>query len=232
MTDEVVDDEVADDGVDLAQEGGVPARFAPWQWVVLGVAVLFLAGAVGYFVGTSDDRAAPGAGSVDVGFLQDMISHHEQAIEMANLEIVGGAEPSVRIYAREILLFQSYEVGLMDRQLNVWGHHRQQRSDDAMTWMDMTVPVAQMPGLASEQEMDALGELSGRDVDALFLQLMQDHHAGGVHMAEYAADHASNAFVRDLAARMARNQAIEIRELDKTRLELGLSEEPRGYEGG
>ena len=177
----------------------------PRQWAAMAAALLFLAGAFGYFVGARDG-GTPGANSVDVRFLQDMISHHEQAIEMASIEIVEGVEPGVQVFAREIVLFQSYEIGLMDRQLADWGNRRESRSGTAMEWMDMSVPVEQVPGLASDAEMDALSEFTARDVDALFVKLMQDHHAGGVHMAVYAVEHASDPFVRELAARMARNQ--------------------------
>lgn len=201
----------------------------PRQWAAMVVALMFLAGAVGYFMGTRDDGGRPGVGSVDVGFLQDMISHHEQAIQMANVEIVDGAEPGVQVFAREIVLFQSYEIGLMERQLGQWGYRRENRPERAMAWMDMSVAVEDMPGLATEKETDALSDLTGRDTDALFLKLIQDHHAGGVHMAEYAAKHASNPFVRDIAARMARNQRIEIGELEAARKRTGLRDDPPGY---
>lgn len=198
------------------------------QWTILAAALLFLAGAAGYFVAERGDDP-PGADSVDVGFLLDMIAHHEQALEMSSVEIVEGTERGVQTYANEILLFQSYEIGLMERQLNDWGFTRQDRPATAMAWMGMSMPAAEMPGLASTAEMEALGESAGRDVDALFLVLMRDHHEGGVHMASYAAEHASNQFVRDLAARMARNQRVEIGELERTRERLQLPASPSGY---
>lgn len=222
-------DETDDDGGDEP-----PSRLAAFlpvgrrQWVALAVALLFLAGAVGYFIGTRD-TGTPAADSVDVGFLQDMITHHEQAIQMSMIEIVNGVEPGVQTFAREIVLFQSYEIGLMDRQLGQWGYRRENRAPVAMKWMGMSVTPETMPGLASEAELDALGDFSGRDVDGLFLKLMQDHHAGGVHMAAYAAEHASNPFVRELAARMARNQRIEIGELEGARNRASLPAQPRAY---
>ncbi len=200
----------------------------PRQWAAMVAALMFLAGAVGYFIGTRD-TGTPGADSVDAGFLQDMITHHEQAIQMSLIEIGAGVEPGVQTFAREIVLFQSYEIGLMDRQLNDWGYRRENRAPVAMEWMGMSVAPDAMPGLASEAEMGALRDLIGRDVDALFLKLMQDHHAGGVHMASYAAEHATDPFVQELAARMARNQRIEIGELEAARERAGLPAQPEGY---
>ena len=43
---------------------------------------------------------------------------------------------------------------------------------------------------------------------------MGEHHLGGVHMAEYAAEHGSDPQIRELAARMARNQRIEAKEYE------------------
>jgi uncharacterized protein (DUF305 family) len=200
----------------------------PRGWVISMIAMLYAAGAIGYVVGARD-VGRPAGDSVDVGFLQDMISHHEQGIEMSNVELVDGADVGVKGFAREILTFQAYEVGLMEGQLAEWGRAPQDRGATAMAWMDVAVPVDQMPGMASEDEMRLLGQAEGPGVDALFISLMQDHHRGGVHMAAHAAEAASDPAVRALAARMARNQRIEIGELDAARQRAGLDPTPDGY---
>ena len=190
--------------------------------------MLYAAGTIGYVVGARD-VGRPADDSVDVGFLQDMISHHEQAIEMSNIELVDGADVEAKAFAREILTFQAYEIGLMEGKLAEWGRAPQDRGDTAMAWMDLAVPVDQMPGMASEDEMRRLGQAEGAGVDALFIALMQDHHRGGVHMAAHAAEAASDPAVRALATRMARNQRIEIGELDAARQRSGLTLTPDGY---
>ena len=201
-----------------------------WLQLVAGVAaMLFLGGSIAYVALTSADRP-PRKGSVDVGFLYDMIAHHEQALQMANIEMANGSTPAAQVFAREILLFQAYEIGLMDRQLDRWGYQRGNPPAQAMTWMGMPVAHDDMPGMASAEEMDRLSDVAGTETDALFIALMKDHHAGGVHMAQYAAEHARDQFVRDLARRMARNQRIEIAELDAARERAGLPRAPTGYE--
>ena len=198
------------------------------QVVATLLAVVFLVGSVGYFLATRDTRPAPD--SVDVGFLQDMITHHQQALEMANIELVSGAEPDVEVFAREILRAQAFEIGLMTRKLHEWGYGQ---ADDAtaMEWMGMPTPLSAMPGIASDEEMDALARSEGPLADALFVRLMQDHHRGGVHMAEYAAANAQDPFVKQLAEGFARNQRIEIEELEAARLRANLDPAPPGYEG-
>ncbi len=205
-------------------------RFVPsrTQWIAMVLALLFLAGSAGYVIGTRRD-GAPGADSVDVGFLQDMISHHEQAVRLSNLELVNGVEPGVQVFAREILHQQSYEIGVMDRRLEDWGYSHADRPQTAMAWMDAAVPVAEMPGLASDDELLLLEQRAGRDADALFIPLMQDHHRGGIHMAEYAAEHATTEFVRTIAARQAAAQKLEIGEMTFARQHAQLAERPVGW---
>ncbi|HEY8523649.1 MAG TPA: DUF305 domain-containing protein [Acidimicrobiales bacterium] len=187
--------------------------------LALAAALAFLGFAVGVLV--SDDDP-PGEGSVDVGFYRDMILHHEQALSMASLELAHGENQTVRGYAREVLTFQSFEIGVMRQTLEGWGHAPSSPSDEVMAWMDMPTPADDMPGLASDAEMDELADARGRASDELFLELMARHHRGGLHMAEYAAEHADDEGVRELAARMARNQTQEISEYRITARDLGF----------
>src|SRR3546814_20704656 len=96
----------------------------------------------------------------------------------------------------------------MDEQLREWGIGREDREDVAMGWMNAPVPHDAMPGLATEEQIAHLQDTEGLAADALFLELMAEHHRGAVHMAAYAAKNAASADVRALARQMARNQAI------------------------
>lgn len=195
---------------------------------VLALALLWLGGAIGFVVGVRD--SAPGPETADVGYLQDMISHHEQALEMSLLELSRSREPGVQVFAREILQFQSYEVGLMEARLREWGYLRENRSDSAMAWMGMATPVADMPGLATEDQMSRLRDAQGTEADRLFLELMATHHRGGADMGLAAAERASDEWVAELAARQARNQIIEINELILASDRLGLEADIEPYD--
>ena len=204
------------------QDGARRFRIAPpspGQAVGLVLALLFLAGAVGYMVG--GDRP-PGRSSADVGFLQDMTTHHDQAVEMANLVVERAAEPLVRTFAREVLITQRYELGLMSAWLGEWGYGFDADRAEAMAWMGVPIPPAEMPGMASAVQMDALRRAEGRQVDALFLSMMTQHHWGGVDMAAAALSVVEDPDVRALAEAIARNQLIEINEYRAARQRLGL----------
>jgi uncharacterized protein (DUF305 family) len=206
--------------VDEDEEGGgSPRAGLSWFRVALvGLAAAFLGFAVG--VVATQDRS-PAADSVNVGFLQDMITHHDQAIQVARVVLAYGEDPVVNSYAQDVLADQSYETGVMTRMLGEWGHTREDRSDQAMAWMGMPVPVAQMPGLLTDDQMAELKAARGRDLDRLFLERMAEHHRGGIHMAEAAAQTAGSSDVRELAQRMAHNQSGEIDEYRQTDIANG-----------
>jgi uncharacterized protein (DUF305 family) len=203
------------------------------QWTVMGLALAFLAGAIGFLLGTAQaEPDRPGRDSVDVGFLLDMDLHHQQAIQMSLLELRHGENTTVEGFASDIHYFQGYEIGLMERQLSLWGVAPPEGSGTVMRWMGHPTRADAMPGLATRAEMNALGDARGADSDALFVRLMQDHHRGGIEMAEYAVAHAKNAFVRDLAGRMARIQKTEIEEMEGVLRRDGLNPNPPGWTPG
>ena len=198
--------------------------------VLLPVALLFLAGSIGWALGAPD---RPGRGSVEVGFAHDMISHHDQAVEMSVAELQSGVEPLARHFAQEVIISQRYEIGVMTAWLQGWGHDPADRPATAMAWMrhsgghdmsSMAGPVTPetMPGMASPDEMAALRQSAGRDTDARFLRLMKAHHEGGVTMAEDAAANAGDPQVRYLAGRMAKTQRTEINEMTAAQQRHGL----------
>src|SRR5947209_4850257 len=191
-----------DDGDDGG--GADPWWHSPWRLVVLGVALVFLGGSIGYFV-TRRSEQHPGAGSVDIGFLQDMRYHHDQATQMslAYLEKPPeGQDPRLRTIAAEILLGQQLEAGAMVQLLHDYGQPDSNESGVGMAWMSMPLPIAEMPGMATADQLAALKAATGADADRQFAELMYNHHLGGAHMAQYAAEHASEQTVRVLAQSM------------------------------
>ncbi|MEU9303498.1 DUF305 domain-containing protein [Streptomyces sp. NPDC048269] len=71
-------------------------------------------------------------------------------------------------------------------------------------------PGALMPGMATKEELAQLTAASGRDAEVLYLQLMTDHHKGGVEMAEGCARQCGTPVERDLAQGMADAQSSEL----------------------
>src|SRR5215210_5388584 len=103
----------------------------------------------------------------------------------------------------------------MSAWLGGWGYHADPDRGTAMKWMGHAMPMAEMPGMATAGQMAELRAAEGRQVDALFLSMMSEHHRGGVEMAAVAQKTAGDGTVRDLAAAIVRNQGVEINEMEQ-----------------
>ncbi len=207
-------------------EGGRGETTGRGIWIALLVAALVLGGAVGWRIGRAQaDPTIPGHTSVDVGFFQDMSTHHNQAISMGFTYLANGTDPLLRQIAGEIVTYQASEIGMMGEYLTTW-HQAGTEDDTAMGWMGMRVPRTDMPGLATKAQLATLAAARGAALDQEFTRLMIDHHAGGIHMADDAAPHAITAAVKRWAASMADGQRGEIAEMNRWRVNHGMAAVP------
>jgi uncharacterized protein (DUF305 family) len=189
----------------------------PFNIATLVATAAILAGMIGWMVG--DNGARIEHNDVDTGFLQDMRVHHEQAVLMGIIyRNLPDTDPGLRTVARSIVTGQSLEVGRMIQLLRMFGESEINGTDTAMVWMGMASGIESMPGMATDEELDLLGRLEGREADELFVELMSEHHIGGIEMAEYAVANGVNDEVEAMAASMASAQRGEIAEM------LGLLE--------
>jgi uncharacterized protein (DUF305 family) len=184
---------------------------------VIAVGLVLLGGGLAVALGIGR-TADPTVDSVDAGFSRDMARHHLQGVEMANLVPERSQDPEVRQLAFDISATQTNQAGRMQGWLALWGLPT--TGGDTMAWMsdssghgghDMAMDGGLMPGMATEDELANLRQLSGTAFDVEFLRLMIRHHQGGKEMAEYAAEHAQERAVRELADTMAQTQAAETR---------------------
>jgi len=218
-------DDFADGGNDEGSDRRRPDRRwweppSAFQAIAMVVALLFLGGAFSWALTTRADNAEPSA--VDVGFAQDMITHHFQALQISFVALERATEASTRSYAQEVVLFQAREIGIFDTWLQDWRKPEDGDRPTVMGWMGMPIPREEMPGLATDAELEELQQATGLNADRLFFELMTAHHLGGIHMATYAAQHGDEARVRELAALFARTQQIEVREYEAAIERLGL----------
>lgn len=202
----------------LVQDSDESVEVRPWwqnplNFVAIAVAGLVLGVGIGYFAG--DSLATPDVNEVDEGFLQDMRYHHDQAVQMAYFYLTEVDEPHPRLsmLAEEILLSQQMEAGRMVQMLRNFGLSEVNDTGVAMGWMGHEMPIDEMDGLASQEQLDEFAAATGDEASRIFAELMIEHHRGGVHMAEYAVDRADNSAVRSFAQSMIRGQSAEITEL-------------------
>lgn len=212
-------DEPVDDAAALEPRRGLVAFLA----AVIAIVVLVAAGAIGWAVRGDGSAASPSTTSIDAGFARDMSTHHTQAITMAAYERDNTSDPALQVLAFDIETEQEYQVGQMGGWLQTWDQPVQD-SGQPMTWMGSAhdhLVNGRMPGMATPAQMTKLRSLHGKPLDVLFLQLMIHHHQGGLPMARYAAAHAGESYVRDLAQAMVNAQSAEIVQMEQLLRKLG-----------
>ena len=114
--------------------------------------------------------------AADVRFMQGMIGHHAQALEMVGLLRTRTNREDMRLLARRIELSQEDEIMLMQR----WLQMRGQPVPDAHA--HHAPGAALMPGMLTPEEMGRLEAATGKAFDRLFLEFMVKHHEGALVM--------------------------------------------------
>ncbi|MSR10580.1 MAG: DUF305 domain-containing protein [Gammaproteobacteria bacterium] len=158
----------------------------------------------------------------DVKFMQGMISHHAQAMEMTAFVAARSQREPVRLLSERISLSQDDEMSMMR---------------DWLSEKDQTIPAPDthhahdaelMPGMATTADMARLEAATGAEFDKIFLELMIKHHSGAVEMVETllkqpgsAQDSVLFAFTSDVTA----DQTSEIERMDS--MLAGFSPDPR-----
>jgi uncharacterized protein (DUF305 family) len=128
--------------------------------------------------GESIDLSKVQYAAADVTFMQGMIGHHAQAVEMTELLTSRTASDDMRKLAQRIELSQVDEIRMMQRWLEVRG--QQVPGLHALHAHGATL----MPGMLTSEEMDRLAAAKGPEFDRLFLEGMIKHHAGALIMVE------------------------------------------------
>ncbi|MFD9030591.1 DUF305 domain-containing protein [Streptomyces sp. NPDC059567] len=182
------------------------------------LALLFAGGAVTVASAQREEApATPVSASADAGFARDMSVHHQQAVEMSFIVRDRTQDEEVRRLAYDIANTQANQRGMMLGWLDMWGLPKVESGTEPMAWMGMgghgdTGPLdgALMPGMATKTELEQLRKASGKEAEILYLQLMTDHHKGGVHMAQGCVEKCSVEIERNLAQGMVDAQESEI----------------------
>jgi uncharacterized protein (DUF305 family) len=117
------------------------------------------------------------ATAADVKFMQGMIGHHAQAVEMVELLNQNTTNPDMKLLGLRIKMSQDDEMNMMKKWLSDHGaaipgphaHHE---------------PGGFMPGMLTSEEMAQLGAAKGAEFDRLFLRGMIKHHGGALRMVQ------------------------------------------------
>jgi uncharacterized protein (DUF305 family) len=134
-------------------------------------------------------------------FLEQMIQHHQSGLDMAKLVKDHTKRPELQQFADKMIAAQQQEIDKMTGWLKEWSKASPK-------------PVANE---AADKEMKMhMSMLSGKkdaDFDKAFLQMMPEHHHMAVEMAEQAEKKATHTELKELAAKIAKDQTEEIKQM-------------------
>jgi uncharacterized protein (DUF305 family) len=160
---------------------------------------------------TDDEASAIGSPehtAADTAFMQDMIAHHRQALDMATLVADRTERDDLPLLAERIIESQEAEIELIEQWLT--------DRDEAVPDDDADHDDHEgMPGMATADQLDDLAAAEGEAFDRLFLELMIAHHQGAVTMVNdlYADGGGVEPAADGLARGIEADQNIEIRRM-------------------
>lgn len=170
----------------------------------------------------------------DVAFMQHMIVHHAQAVEMVALLRAQGADPTVKLMGERIAMSQEAEMALMrdwlmqrgqpvempgmghagmdhSAHMNHAGMDHGGTSQGGMAMPASDTPL--MPGMLSPRQMQTLAAARGAEFDRLFLEGMIQHHQGALGMVEdllAQPNAAEDPMLSDFTTSVVGDQSMEI----------------------
>lgn len=165
-------------------------------------AALAVAGCSGSAANTSQSAASSDSHNVsDVEFVQGMIPHHEQAVQMADMVVAGAVSAELAALADQVRAAQQPEIDMMMSWLAGWGLERDPHAGHMM---------GSEHGMMSDDDMAALDAAKGAEFERMWLDMMIKHHEGAVAMANDVLAAGVDPRVAALAEALVEAQTAEI----------------------
>jgi uncharacterized protein (DUF305 family) len=155
----------------------------------------------------------------DVRFMQGMIGHHAQALEMTKIIRARSGNEAIRALALRIEVSQADEIKMMQG----WLTARRQPQPDPHAHHAPGATL--MPGMLTGEQMARLSEASGPELDRLFLELMIKHHEGALVMVKDLLATPGAGQESDVFAFASDVEADQQMEIDRMRAALAASKE-------
>ncbi len=158
---------------------------------------------MGSHMSGSSDSSRSGFTGADTMFLQMMIPHHQQAIDISELALQKSQNSELLSLAKIIIRDQKSEIA----QMKAW-------LDQAGASEDMGHSAHGMGGMLNDEDLAALEKATGKNFDTLWLKGMIEHHDGAIHMSEMIRD-ASNLEIKAFGEKIVQDQSAQITQMKK-----------------
>lgn len=155
--------------------------------------------------------------AADVTFLNDMIVHHAQAIVMSDIVEGRLSDDEVTRIASRIHDEQDPEMQGMAQTLESWGEDVPPQAENPTFGMRDHGSHSSMPGMATQEQLDELGEAEGTDLDVLYLDLMIAHHQGALEMCSVVSREGSDERTEELSDDIVVSQQKQIDQMSEMR---------------
>ena len=152
----------------------------------------------------------------DVEFAQSMLPHHAQALAMVDMTRGRQLDPEVQELADAIMAAQTPEIETMTNWLTSWGEEVPETTRDHMNAEGHggghggMGDTSDMPGMMSEEEMSELQAADDAEFQAMWLDMMIEHHQGAIEMAQTEQADGQYQPALDLAEEIENAQAKEV----------------------
>ncbi|CAN5624262.1 DUF305 domain-containing protein [soil metagenome] len=158
----------------------------------------------------ADAETSASFNDADIEFLQGMVPHHSQAVEMAQMVPDNTDRPELNELAEMITASQNEEIELMQGYLAEAG---EEPAGDSMEGMDGG--MGGMSGMMDDEEMQQMMGMSGEEFDLMFVEMMTRHHEGAIDAAEQVLETGENPDVAQLAGDIIEEQEAEIQQMSE-----------------
>lgn len=163
---------------------------------------------------SASDESHVGYTDADVTFMQGMIHHHAQALDMVDLLNRNTSSDQMHELGQRISLSQTDEIKMMQTWLKARGKDvPDPRAHAMMDMPGMSMDTVMMPGMLTADEMKHLADLKGSAFDKAFLEGMIKHHRGALTMVKdllATPGAAQDADIFNFAANVEADQTAEI----------------------
>ena len=145
----------------------------------------------------------------DVMFLQMMIPHHQQAVDISNIALKSSNDSELLDLARTIIKTQTSEIA----QMKAW-------LKEAGASTDPGHSMTGMGGMLDDAELSALTAATGKEFKLLWLKGMIGHHDGAIHMTTMIKN-ASNQEIKAFGEKVVKDQSAQISQMEAMLKRLG-----------
>lgn len=153
-------------------------------------------------MGSDHDNGSSDLSGADIMFLEMMIPHHQQAIDMSIVAIAKSQDSELIALATDIKEGQSAEIIKMESWFD---------QANAGTGMGDSMGDS-MVGMLTDAELSDLNAATGKNFDLLWLKGMTDHHDGAIHMSWMIKD-AENSEIKRFGENIVSSQSAQIEQM-------------------